>query len=174
MDVAKEGLLREVMRHGERMIAMQTSAHDAEMRRTGDLLRLAVAVVGGVIVLVGILSAADVAVGWPPAILVGAGVFLVVSAAVILALVLSGRLQRDGLAFGPELEPILSRIKDPDLSEATVLRSICEGFPGWLNDNRALLRDLEKMRSLALLTMVLGVAAILVALVYIAGGAILV
>ena len=167
-----ERVLLEILRQGERLLATQERAHDQTLQRTGELLRLSVASLGGFIVIAGILAASDIAVDTLAFMALAVGLVGPLVAAATLAFALTGIGSPGGLAMGPDLNRVVSRVQETAVTPATLLESVATAVPDWVRDNRHATRRLQRLQAFAVGVLGAGVALLLVALLYILGGTI--
>ena len=164
--------MEEVWTEGRRMLAFQDATHEAELRRAGELLRLNVVTLGGLIIVAGILTTAKVAVGWVMFSALFVGVVALVGSSFLLSMVMTVSGGPRGFAYGPDLGLLVAQLAVERLTRPVLLLSLIEGLPGWVADNERMLARVHRRKAIALMAMVAGATLLLLALLYIARGAI--
>jgi hypothetical protein len=167
-------VLHEAVRQGERVLSLQHETRESILRRAGELLRLAVATIGGVIVIGGILSAIRLPVTPVLFAVFAVGLSFQVVAAGLFAALLSGGRSVGAFAYGPEPRRLADLMLAGELTEEALWRSLIEIQPDLVADNNRLLIHLQRMNAFAVLTLSTGAALLLGGLFYILGDALLV
>lgn len=165
-------VLEEAVRQGSEILADQRESIEAIQRRGSELLRLAVATLGGVIVVSGILSTRAVHMDLVVFLVLTCAVFLLVASAGTFAFMLAGGKNRSGFASGPDLHVLGSAVVGEGISKHDLLASILKAQPGWVDGNEILMDRMQTAAAFGLGGLALGVVLFLAPLIYIMGGAI--
>lgn len=172
MDEPDSIKIREALRQAERILAIQQETRESALRRAGEILRLAMATVGAVVVVAGILTTSHQHVEvWIGGIVLG-GLLLVGSAVIQLSRVLAGAGSYGVLASGPSMHRILDAARDTKVNDDLFLASLVESAADWIGDSGGSLARLQAAKGRALNLYITGATLLLGAAVYIAGGAI--
>lgn len=163
-------VLREALRQGERILELQDATRESVLRRSAELLRLAVASVGGVIVVMGLLSTSAVEIG--PVAFIGfvAGVSVQIGSIAVLAASMAGGRIVGAFAYGPDLRVVAEHLVDDGIDERRLLETLVQGQPVWIDDNSALLIRLQRMNACAVAWLSGGAGIVLLDLFFILGG----
>lgn len=162
--------LQEALRQGERMLSVQQQVQDRAFNKAGELLRLSVATLGGLAVVLGILASIGFGIDTLAFVGLTSGVLLATTSACILAMLLAGMDRLAELAYGPNLDILLEHADDPGLAPVSYSRSIVQGFAECIHENERLLKGVQLRKSIAVLSLGVGVVLMLAALFYIMGG----
>lgn len=170
MDAPDPVVLREALRQGERILAWQDSLRESILRRTGELLRLAVATLGGILVLAGLMASSSTSLTGSAYWGFGAGVTFEALSAGTLASALAGGRWAGDFGYGPDLGRVMGYVLEGSVDEVGMLATMAGVQPDWILDNNRLLVRLQRINGIAVSFLILGAAAILVTLGFIGGG----
>lgn len=156
------------------MLLIQREKEASVERRITELLRLAVASLGGIVVVSGLLLTARIQMTGVVLFALSAGVLSVVTAAFILARMVVGRESDTAFAYGPDIRSVLRDLREREPTSDQLAESLLEAMPDWLQENDIILARQRRGKFIALSWLASGVLIVLMALVYILGGHILV
>lgn len=165
--------LKLALQQGQRLLEFQNQNRESILRRSSDFLRLSVATLGGIIVVGGIISTSRISIGLMDLVSFGAGVALVMIAAITLALSVAGGKTVGAFAYGPDLLRIADRFEEKDIDEVALLASLIRIQPEWVQENDRLMIRMQRMNAAAVTALALGALVFALTLLYILGGTIL-
>lgn len=160
-------------REGRRMLEVQERLHHAEFNRVAEMLRLAVAGLGGLILVIGLLATSGWTVPTPALAAIAVGVLALIMAIFLLTSILARPRRSGAFVYGADMGIVLDRLVRGRMDQLAVVVTLASAIPRCLESNERLIGVLERRKSQALGLLAFAAADILLALLYIAGGAIL-
>jgi hypothetical protein len=166
----RQRIYEDLIRTGKQELEYQIRILLDRFDRTDRLIRLAVAILAGMIVVIGYLVAHG-----PQTRLLGAAAMglsiLVVMMSVYMLLRLNTSLHREGsLDLGPDTREILALVEAKNPTEEHYLVSMAERLPDHIDSNAEVVRSMSAFQGRAISVMVMGVIIHLGAIVFILGG----
>lgn len=164
------GALREIIRLGERTLNVQEAARESALRRAGELLRLTIADIAGVIVIGGILATVRIPVEPGPTVFAVLGIVLMILSASILSIVLSGTRYSGVLVAGPDFQRLADHVSKEKMTQRMLHGSIVLSLPDWIMQNERRIARVQRMSGYAIIALSVGTGLFFGALLYIGGG----
>lgn len=151
------------------MLAVQQEVRESALRRAGELLRLAVASMGGVLVVGGLLSTSDAKLDLWAILIVLAGAAATLTSAAILSQVLAGKSRYGTFAYGPDLRRLAHHVKTTTFPPPELYASLVVATPDWILLNAEAISLIQQAKARAIVALSLGVLLFLSGLIYILG-----